>query len=142
MGKKPLYTYHFPPTDMFVPRLDGKLKEHAQTCPDCGGDGVFIDQCSIEGLEGPPERDDCDICHDCEGSGTLWWPSWYVVDTGRCDCCYNVAQVADLFSAQDEHRWICLPCYVRMHKEAECCDRWAWAEKRLELFMFSPKDPR
>jgi hypothetical protein len=107
---------------MLCPDLSGRLQDHFSPCEECG---EFHD----EPFE--PEEDECD------GSQRRWG-CWYGEDRGLCGSCgADNALVAEMYEGHGDPDscWVCLACYVRHHKEACGCDKWAWAEKILVLFM-------
>lgn len=127
MGRLYAYAHHMDVENpMFVPDLSGRLQHHSVECETCGGNGYE---------EGDEESGES--CYDCEG-GQQHWPCWYAEDRGRCGTCgADNALVAEIYDRASDYygAWVCLPCYVRHHKEACGCDLWAWAERKLVLFM-------
>jgi hypothetical protein len=107
----------------------------------CGGTGIDPDVLDEWGSETPPEECDYDpasyICPYCD-NGEVRWGCWYGEDRGKCGSCgAENALVAGMYedSGDYDSQWVCLACYVRHHKEQCGCDAWAWAEKKLVLFM-------
>jgi hypothetical protein len=122
------YAYDFDVENpMFCPDLSGRLQHHYQSCDECNGTG----------FEDYDEPEPCNECYSCV-DGKRFWGSWYGEDLGRCGTCgADNALVAMMYEdlGDPDSSYVCLACYVRHHKETCGCDKWAWAEKILVLFM-------
>jgi len=124
MSNRPKPSTNFDPRNpLIVPDLSGRLKDHFQACDACGGQGSYDDD------EGE------DPCDECDGEGRLRWPCWYGADRGLClycnedevllACCYETGH------GNDDHNYVCLPCFLKHHKEACGCGLWEWAEAMI-----------
>jgi hypothetical protein len=114
----------------------GHLQHHDMPCSDCNGIGRDEDGCS---------------CEYCEGTATQRWGSFYVQDQGECDFCLKKeVPIAEMYEAADTDKtWVCLPCYLKHHKEAQCCELWKEAEEAFGIdgpkegsTELVPKDPQ
>lgn len=108
----------FDPTNPFVvPNLSGRLKEHDQPCDECGGRGY--------------DEDD-EPCCNCDWDGKLRWGCWYGDDKALCTYCGEenilVGHMYETSMGNNDQNYVCLPGYLKHHKEACGCGRWDWAE--------------
>ena len=125
-----------PRSPLCVPDLSGRLQDHEVECDECHGTG------HIDGETGYPPEDvqcshckeknfpecckRCDPCSMCGGEGTIWWWCWYMEDRGTCDAC---REEDVMVSSYDPDGWVCLPCYLKWHKDRCGCALWKWAEE-------------
>lgn len=133
-------TYEVDPTNPFIVpalALSGRLKDHKVPCEECSGTG-----CSEHGYE-----DDCKECtsfsHGCDHSsecsycdqGEVFWGSWYATERVLCHWCdTHDVWCAEMYDCNDDDRnWICLPCYIKHHKERCGCGRWKKYERMLGI---------
>lgn len=96
----------------------GKLKDHMQKCDECNGSGTIKYEDVSHGEE---------ECYCCNGSGELFWGSFYVQDVSYCEHCKkdNVS-VAAMYS--DGAEYVCLSCYISHHQKQCGCNLWQKAE--------------
>lgn len=121
------YTYDLILNPMLVPDLSGRLIHHDGVCGTCEGE-----------WRPPydPDTDDAEAyedgeydCTDCD-QGKQRWGCWYASGEGQCEWCESKdVLVADMFDGQYE--WICLPCYLNLHRDACGCGYWDWAVKLM-----------
>ena len=115
-----------PRSPLAVPNLSGRLKEHYATCPGCDGEGGFI---------GDDNTGEYESCEDCEGEGLLFWGCWYGNDYGDCVYCGEhdvlLADIFEHYGQDSDFNYVCLPCYLKYHKDQCGCDLWDWAEKLI-----------
>lgn len=125
---EPLYLAH-PLNPLIVPRLSGVLQHHEYPCPECSGDGTQehpVEECNTcdFGPHGSSKCYHCEVCENCQGEGKFWFGCWYHEDEGECFRCKREAPIAcNLFEGPDEY--VCLPCYMKIHREQCGCDLWA-----------------
>lgn len=124
-----------PRNPLCVPDLSGRLLQHWADCNECNGTG------HIDGESGyPPQETQCEHCKDpgfpdccalcdpcptCGGEGQVRWWCWYSEDRGQCDVCHEDDVLIDSY----DDGWVCLPCYLKWHRDGCGCDRWKWAEE-------------
>lgn len=90
----------------------GGLRHHDQACDECGGTGV----------------DDEGECYHCDGERKFFWGSFYG-QRGECEWCKRPARVASM--GDDGEEYICLRCYLDLHRSGCGCDRWARVESAV-----------
>ena len=64
-----------------------------------------------------------------------WWGSFYYEDYGECGHCDSTnVPIAAMYDngSNDGSNWVCLPCYLKHHKDQCGCDLWKEAENKYE----------
>lgn len=104
----------------------GHLKDHWQTCDECGGTGLVVDD-----VDGDERAEACD---GCDGEGRLRWGSYYVQDRGECDVCKgDNVPIAAMFEGDERPElYVCLRCYLATHHDACGCALWEDAEAKAK----------
>ncbi len=97
----------------------GHLKDHHSKCAECNGTG------REDPADEEPEPEECCYCD----AGLIRWGSFYANNVGECEFCERPEDlpIGEMYEAERE--WVCLPCYLRHHKENCGCALWARAEK-------------
>lgn len=98
--------------------LWGGLMHHHQECPECSGTGCE-----------DPDDDDTEPCPTCDGHGKLFWGSFYG-QRGECEWCEREKLTCWMFDG-GEREWICLRCYLDMHRHGCGCDLWKNVEAHV-----------
>jgi hypothetical protein len=95
----------------------GGLQDHEQPCDECVGSGHYDD------------GDECDVC---SGEGSVFWGSFYGGREGGCDFCTHGGDgdvlIASMYENGHGQEWVCLRCYLKHHRDACGCARWAAVE--------------
>jgi hypothetical protein len=95
---------------------------------------LFTDKVERENFIETPDH----LGNDAEGESLRWY-EWEKEDEGICDRCpdHERKRLAFADVGPGEMESLCLPCYVKAHKEACGCDAWAKAEEQTGVRLIA-----